>query len=82
MTEEQPGRYRIHADPTPELTAALATWLARCGASMTELRTGRSLEEAYLDIVRAEEDPTDGTAGGTADGTAGGTARRPRRGRR
>jgi ABC-2 type transport system ATP-binding protein len=51
VTEERPGRYRVDATPSPALTAALATWMAEHDAVLTDLRTGRTLEEAYLDIV-------------------------------
>jgi ABC-2 type transport system ATP-binding protein len=56
VTEEQPGRYRVDAEPTPALTAALATHLAERGIALSDLRTGRTLEEAYLDIVRQAEE--------------------------
>ncbi|HEY3941284.1 MAG TPA: ABC transporter ATP-binding protein [Acidimicrobiales bacterium] len=49
--EVDPGRYRVDAAGSPALTAALATWLAARGAELTELHTGRSLEEAYLALV-------------------------------
>jgi ABC-2 type transport system ATP-binding protein len=51
VTEESPGRYRIAAAGTPALTAALAGWLAGQDATMTDLQTGRSLEEVYLAAV-------------------------------
>jgi ABC-2 type transport system ATP-binding protein len=51
VVEERPGRYRVDAEPSPALTAALATWMAEHDATLSDLRTGRTLEEAYLDIV-------------------------------
>jgi len=50
-TEEGPGRYRVAGEASPELTAALAGWLAEQHAQLTDLSTGRSLEEAYLAVV-------------------------------
>jgi ABC-2 type transport system ATP-binding protein len=52
VREEQPGRYRVDAEPTPALTAALATYMAEHDVALSDLRTGRTLEETYLDIVR------------------------------
>lgn len=51
VSEEEPGRYRVDAAATPQLTAALASWLAERDATMTDLRSGRTLEEVYLDAV-------------------------------
>src|SRR6185437_8183142 len=45
------GRYRVNATPTPALTAAVAAWLAEHDVPLTDLRTGRSLDETYLAIV-------------------------------
>ena len=68
VTEEQPGRYRVEvgvqvaassgpgtsAEPAPAaLAASVATWLAEQGIAFSDLRVGRSLEEAYLDVLRA-----------------------------
>lgn len=62
VSEEQPGRYRValpaamsEADGVARLTA----WLAREGHALADLRTGRSLEEAYLAITRGP--PADDT---------------------
>ncbi|MHB8220369.1 MAG: ABC transporter ATP-binding protein [Acidimicrobiales bacterium] len=51
VTEEEPGRYLVSAAATPPLTAALAAWLAARDATMTDLRSGRTLEEVYLEAV-------------------------------
>jgi ABC-2 type transport system ATP-binding protein len=55
--ETGPGRYRVEV-PTPSgpgtgpaVTAAIATWLAERGAALTDLSTGRSLEDVYFDAV-------------------------------
>ena len=51
VSEESPGRYRADVAPPPAVTPALATFLAEHQAALTDLSTGRSLEEAYLSIV-------------------------------
>jgi ABC-2 type transport system ATP-binding protein len=51
VTEDPAGRYRIAAPASPALTARLAGWLAERDATLTDLRAGRSLEEAYLAAV-------------------------------
>lgn len=65
-TETTPGRYRVEvpsgadAPAAPVVTAAIATWLAERGAALTDLTTGRSLEDAYFDAVgetEAREEP-------------------------
>ena len=56
-TETTPGRYRVEvpsgvdAAAGPVVTAAIATWLAERGATLTDLTTGRSLEDVYFDAV-------------------------------
>jgi len=54
VTEDPPAAYRAEIAPTPEVTAAIAAWLAEHGADLVELRTTASLEEAYLALVGAE----------------------------
>jgi ABC-2 type transport system ATP-binding protein len=52
--ETSPGRYRVEtpaAASGPAVTAAIATWLAERGAVLTDLSTGRSLEDVYFDAV-------------------------------
>ena len=74
--ETSPGRYRVEspaAGSGPAVTAAIATWLAERGAALTDLTTGRSLEDVYFDAVSSAAD---------AAGTAPEPPRRPRRSRR
>jgi ABC-2 type transport system ATP-binding protein len=70
VAQERAGRYRIDG-PSPPPVGALTAWLSSQGAELTELRTGRSLEEAYLALVGEESGPP-----GEPD------AATPRRGRR
>ena len=79
VDEQGPGIYRLRP-PTgtdnPAVVAALAAWLAERGLALGDLRTGHSLEEAYLTITGS---------GGTSDPVAeavggGGRARRSGRG--
>ena len=51
VTEESAGRYRLDDAGSPQLTAALASWLAERDAPLSDLQTARSLEETYLSIV-------------------------------
>ncbi len=82
LEEEGPGRYRLRAPagtPTPGVVAALTAWLAERDLSIGDLRTGQSLEEAYLAITagRTATDPTDGAPGAPA-GRSGSGRRRAR----
>jgi len=66
VVEERPGAYRLRlpdGTETPPVVASLAGWLAGRSLSLGDLRTGQSLEEAYLAITgaRAESEP-DATA--------------------
>jgi ABC-2 type transport system ATP-binding protein len=70
VAEEGPGRYRVATGATPALTAALTAWLAERDLTLTDLRAGRTLEEAYLAIVGADAG-ADGTGDGAGD-VAGG----------
>ena len=75
IDEERPGSYRLRPGPEsagPAVVATLATWLAERSLTLGDLRTGQSLEEAYLAIT--------GSAG-TPDPPPEPTSRR-RRGRR
>ena len=61
VQEEQPGRYRVALPPSvsePDGVARLTAWLAEGGHALADLRTGRSLEEAYLAITRAGAEQT------------------------
>jgi hypothetical protein len=51
VVEATPGRYVIDAETSPALVAALGSWLAGAGATLDELRSGGSLEDAYVAIV-------------------------------
>jgi ABC-2 type transport system ATP-binding protein len=51
VVERAPGRYDIEGVSGPEATATLATWLAARQATLTDLVTGRTLEEVYLEAV-------------------------------
>jgi ABC-2 type transport system ATP-binding protein len=71
VTETAAGRYRIVGTSGPAATAALATWLAGRDATLTDLVTGRSLEEVYFEAVGSaarsglEPDPEPPVAGGS-----------------
>jgi len=64
VSTEGDGRYRIDAEASPQLVADLGTWLAGRGATLGELRSGASLEDAYVEVVGdlahqiSEEAPT------------------------
>ncbi len=54
VTETTPGRYRVEAapeHPTPAVTAAVATFLAEHGATLTDLVAGKTLEDVYFEAV-------------------------------
>ncbi|HEV3264842.1 MAG TPA: ABC transporter ATP-binding protein [Acidimicrobiales bacterium] len=79
VDEESPGAYRLRP-PTgtdnPAVVAALAAWLAERGLALGDLRTGHSLEEAYLTITGSG-----GTSAPVAEAVPGGSrARRSGRG--
>ena len=66
VEEERPGAYRLRlaeGAAGPAVVAALAGWLAERDLSLGDLRTGQSLEEAYLAITGARDVPETGTAG-------------------
>jgi ABC-2 type transport system ATP-binding protein len=78
VVEEAPGTYRLRpptGTATPAVVAALAAWLADRGLALGDLRTGQSLEEAYLAITGSA-----GTSAPTPEAAAGGG--RGRRGSR
>jgi ABC-2 type transport system ATP-binding protein len=83
ITEDQPGEYRLEpaaGTAAPRAVAELTARLADRGLSVGNLRTGRSLEEAYLSIVGAAGVTAEDAGGAVTPGGAGG--RRRRRGRR
>jgi ABC-2 type transport system ATP-binding protein len=49
------GEYQIGRATSPELTAALAAWLAERDLVLRDLRTAKSLEEIYLELVSPDE---------------------------
>jgi ABC-2 type transport system ATP-binding protein len=51
VTEIATGRYRVTGVSGPATTASLATWLAERNATLTDLVTGRTLEEVYFEAV-------------------------------
>jgi ABC-2 type transport system ATP-binding protein len=60
VSEERPGSYRLlppAGSSSPAVVAALAGWLAERDLSLGDLRTGQSLEEAYLAITGARAAP-------------------------
>jgi ABC-2 type transport system ATP-binding protein len=64
VDEERPGSYRLRPPAgaaTPAIVANLAGWLADRDLALGDLRTGQSLEEAYLSItaLRGGHDPAD-----------------------
>ncbi len=83
IAEVGPGSYRLVAPPgmaSPTVIAVLAGWLAERDLALGDLRTGQSLEEAYLAITgsRDTEEPT--SDGPRDEGAPGGTGRRGRSG--
>jgi len=84
VTEERPGAYRLIPPAGvsgPEVVAALAGWLAERDLSLGDLRTGQSLEEAYLSITGARGEGSSAGDGDDAGDTASGDAGRRSRGR-
>ena len=78
VAEEPPGRYRVSAPPSPALTAALTAWLAARDLTLTDLRVGRSLEEAYLAVIGSTSEPADPEGPGPPDGGPDGRRRHGR----
>jgi ABC-2 type transport system ATP-binding protein len=85
VVETAPGRYRVEAQAEqapPQVTAAIATFLAEHGATLTDLVVGRTLEQVYFDAVGAAgaADADDADHADHAEPSAG--RRGSRRGRR
>ncbi len=55
VNETAPGRYRVESSvvATPAVTAAVATFLAARGATITDLVAGKTLEDVYFETVGA-----------------------------
>jgi ABC-2 type transport system ATP-binding protein len=51
VREVAAGRYRGEGVSGPQATAALATWLAQRDAMLSDLVTGRTLEDVYFEAV-------------------------------
>ncbi len=51
VEEFAPGRYRIQGPSGPQVAATLTQWLAARDITLTDFRTGRSLEDVYFDAV-------------------------------
>ena len=52
VERENDGTLVVRIEPSPEVVARLAAWLAARGVLLTEMRAGRrSLEQAYLDLT-------------------------------
>ncbi len=80
LTEVRPGAYRLQPPPgvaSPAVVATLAGWLAERDLTLGDLRTGQSLEEAYLAITGNRGGPEDADADPEAGGKGG--ADRPHR---
>jgi ABC-2 type transport system ATP-binding protein len=73
VRETAPGRYRVEGAAGPASTAVLATWLAERDATLSDLVTGRTLEDVYFGAVGP------GAAGQPGPEPAPGTGRRGRR---
>jgi ABC-2 type transport system ATP-binding protein len=74
------GRYRIEGASGPAATARLATWLAEQGVTLTDLTTGRTLEDVYCSAVGATAQTSMEPAGPVPGrrGVRGRTRGRPR----
>jgi ABC-2 type transport system ATP-binding protein len=55
VEEVRPGRYVVHAENSPRLVAALATWLADRDVALGHLQAGkRSLEDVFLRLTEQQ----------------------------
>jgi ABC-2 type transport system ATP-binding protein len=84
VVEVSAGRYEVAAPATPRLTATLTGWLAEHDAALSDLQTGRTLEEVYLALVGGDtaDAPVDGHRSGPQKGRRGNRSGRPERGAR
>ncbi len=83
VNEERPGSYRLLAPAgasSPAVVAALAGWLAERDLSLGDLRTGQSLEEAYLSITGGRSGPDSEPAAPGAEPGANGAGSSRRKG--
>ncbi|MDA8276344.1 MAG: ABC transporter ATP-binding protein [Actinomycetota bacterium] len=75
VAEEEAGSYVVTPGPgagVPATVAAVTGWLAGAGLAMGDLRTTRSLEEAYLAITAGAAGSEAGVAAGSEAGVADG----------
>ena len=84
LDEDRPGSYRLSPPvgaATPAVIATLAGWLAERDLALGDLRTGQSLEEAYLAITgsRGDVEPPDPTSAPLDAAGKTGPSRRPGR---
>jgi ABC-2 type transport system ATP-binding protein len=82
VVERVPGRYDVEGASGPEATAALATWLAARQATLTDLVTGRTLEDVYFEAVGTRPAGPDGMDDDPAGKGRRGGRRRDRGNRR
>jgi ABC-2 type transport system ATP-binding protein len=77
-TETAAGRYRVEASAveTPALTAAVANFLAARGAILTDLATGKTLEDVYFETVGVSGEALPDEAATAAAGRGPGRGRR------
>jgi ABC-2 type transport system ATP-binding protein len=54
VIEPSPGEYLVTTVATPSAIAAIAAWLAEHDLALTDLRTGHSLEDVFLDLTGSE----------------------------
>lgn len=81
VDELSPGEYRVTADPTPTMIAALTAWLAEHDQPLADLRAGRQrLEDVFMRLTR--DSSTDGEPPGTGPTALARKSRRLRQGAR
>jgi ABC-2 type transport system ATP-binding protein len=82
VLEVAPGEYRVDAEPTPTLIAAITQWLADRDLSLGDLRAGRQrLEDVFLRLTESATGPDDGSDAMATDGPDTPGRRRGRGGR-
>jgi ABC-2 type transport system ATP-binding protein len=76
--ETATGRYRVEASAveTPAVTAAVANFLAARGATLTDLATGKTLEDVYFETVGVSGEALPDEAATAAAGRGPGRGRR------
>jgi hypothetical protein len=81
VVETAAGRYRVEASEveTPAVAAAVTNFLAARDATLTDLATGKSLEDVYFETVGAAAEAAPEQASAPARG--GGRGRNRRRAR-